>query len=72
MANPRARTGLRIVGSRSQPDTRRLLEFAERNRLPHVWLNLDADPTADVVLRHRAAPRDQTPVVVLPVTRYEC
>jgi thioredoxin reductase (NADPH) len=61
----RARTGMRIVGSRSQPDTRRLLEFAERNRLPHVWLDLDADPTADVVLRHHAAPREQTPVVVM-------
>ena len=31
-------TGLRIVGSRSSPQTRRLLEFAARNRLPHVWL----------------------------------
>jgi len=61
----RSRAGMRIVGSRSQPDTRRLLEFTERNRLPHVWLDLDADPAADVVLRHHAAPRDQTPVVVM-------
>jgi len=61
----RSRAGMRIVGSRSQPDTRRLLEFAERNRLPHVWLDLDADPAADVVLRHHATPRDQTPVVVM-------
>jgi thioredoxin reductase (NADPH) len=60
-----ARAGLRIVGSRSQPDTRRLLEFTERNRLPHVWLDLDADPTADVVLRRHDTPRDQTPVVVM-------
>jgi len=29
------RTGLRIVGSRHSPDTRRLREFAARNRLPH-------------------------------------
>jgi thioredoxin reductase (NADPH) len=60
-----AGAGLRIVGSRSQPDTRRLLEFAERNRLPHVWLDLDADPAADVVLGYHATPRDQTPVVVM-------
>jgi thioredoxin reductase (NADPH) len=60
-----ARTGLRIVGSRSQPETRRLLEFAERNRLPHVWLDLDADPAADVVLGYHSTPRDQTPVVVM-------
>jgi thioredoxin reductase (NADPH) len=60
-----ARTGLRIIGSRSQPDTRRLLEFAERNRLPHVWLDLDADPAADVLLRRYDTPSDQTPVVVM-------
>jgi thioredoxin reductase (NADPH) len=60
-----AGTGLRIVGSRSQPDTRRLLEFAARNRLPHVWLDLDADPAADVVLDRHGAPRDETPVVVM-------
>jgi thioredoxin reductase (NADPH) len=60
-----ARTGLRIIGSRSQPDTRRLLEFAERNRLPHVWLDIDTDPAADVVLDYYDTPRDQTPVVVM-------
>jgi thioredoxin reductase (NADPH) len=60
-----ARAGLRIIGSRSQPDTRRLLEFAERNRLPHVWLDIDTDPAADVMLRRHDTPRDQTPVVVM-------
>ena len=60
-----ARTGLRIIGSRSQAQTRRLLEFAERNRLPHVWHDLDADPAADVVLDYYDTPRDQTPVVVM-------
>ncbi|HXB48854.1 MAG TPA: FAD-dependent oxidoreductase [Streptosporangiaceae bacterium] len=60
-----ARTGLRIIGSQSQPDTRRLLEFAVRNRLPHVWLDLDADPAADLVLRRHDTRRDQTPVVVM-------
>src|SRR5262249_57361611 len=39
-------TGLRIVGSRSSPQTRRLLEFAVRNRLPHVWLDTGTDPEA--------------------------
>jgi thioredoxin reductase (NADPH) len=60
-----SRAGMRIVGSRSQPETRRLLEFAERNRLAHVWLDLDADPAADVVLGYHSTPRDQTPVVVM-------
>jgi thioredoxin reductase (NADPH) len=60
------RTGLRIIGSRSQPDTHRLLEFAARNRLPHVWLDIDTDPAADVALRRYSASRDRTPVVVVP------
>src|SRR5215813_6747091 len=43
-------TGLRIVGSRSSPQTRRLMEFAVRNRLPHVWLDTDSDTVAGAVL----------------------
>ena len=31
-------SGLRIVGSRYSPDSRRLREFAARNRIPHVWI----------------------------------
>jgi len=37
---------LRIVGSRSSPDTRRLREFAVRNRLPHASVDLETDPAA--------------------------
>ena len=61
----RRQTGLRIVGSRSSPQTRRLLEFAARNRLPHVWLDTDTDPAAGVVLAHHKTPVTQTPVVVM-------
>jgi thioredoxin reductase (NADPH) len=58
-------TGLRIVGSRSSPQTRRLLEFAVRNRLPHVWLDTDTDPAAGVVLGYHKIPASQTPVVIM-------
>ena len=58
-------TGLRIVGSRSSPQTRRLLEFATRNRLPHVWLDTDTDPAAGDVLAHHHIPPSQAPVVVM-------
>lgn len=61
----RAGAGLRVIGSRSQPQTRRLLEFTERNRLPHTLLDLGADPAADVLLREHDTRRDQTPVVVM-------
>jgi len=57
--------GLRIVGSRSSPQTRRLLEFATRNRLPHIWLDIDTDPVAGAVLAHHDTPASQTPVVVM-------
>ena len=39
------RAGLQIIGSRSSPDARRLREFAARNRLPHVWVDLDTSTT---------------------------
>jgi thioredoxin reductase (NADPH) len=38
--------GLRIVGSKYSPDTRRVRDFAARNRLPYRWLDLAADPSA--------------------------
>src|SRR5262249_19559805 len=54
-------TGLRVVGSRSSPQTRRLLEFAVRNRLPHVWLDTDTDPEAGAGLAHHTTPARPTP-----------
>jgi thioredoxin reductase (NADPH) len=58
-------TGLRIVGSRSSPQTRRLQEFAMRNRLPHIWLDTDTDPVAGSVLARHGMPASETPVVVM-------
>jgi thioredoxin reductase (NADPH) len=59
------RVGLQIIGSRSSPDARRLREFAARNRLLHVWVDLDSDPAAGAVLAHQGlGPRD-APVVVM-------
>jgi thioredoxin reductase (NADPH) len=60
-----ARAGMRIVGSRSSPDARRLREFAERNRLPHVWVDLETDPVADLVLGHHGLGPEDTPIVVM-------
>jgi thioredoxin reductase (NADPH) len=60
-----ARAGLRIVGSRRSPDTRRLREFAARNRLPHVFLEVETDPAADLVLGHHHVRPDETPIVVM-------
>jgi thioredoxin reductase (NADPH) len=60
-----ARAGLRIVASRSSPDGRRLREFAARNRLPHVWVDLEADPAAAAVLGDHGLRPEQTPIVVM-------
>ena len=37
----RTGAGFRIIGSCLSPDTRRLREFAARNRLPHRWIDLE-------------------------------
>lgn len=56
--------GFRVVGSRYSLDTRRLRDFAMRNRLPHRFIDLETDPTAEALLRQLGVgPRD-TPVVV--------
>jgi thioredoxin reductase (NADPH) len=39
--------GLRIIGSRHSPDATRLREIAARNRLPHVWIELEDNPEAE-------------------------
>src|SRR5271170_2600707 len=57
--------GARIIGSRYSSDTRRLLEFAARNRLPHAWLDVESDPEVEELLRALDIPPEETPVVLL-------
>lgn len=57
-------SGLRIIGSRFSPDTRRLRDFASRNRVPYRWDDLEEDPGAEATLRAFGIPPDQTPVVI--------
>jgi thioredoxin reductase (NADPH) len=56
--------GLKIVGSRYDRDTRRLLEFASRNRLPHDWLDVESDVVAEGILRQFGLVPHETPVVL--------
>jgi thioredoxin reductase (NADPH) len=58
--------GMRIIGSRFSADTRRLREFAARNRLPHRWIDLEEDPGAEALLHQLNVPPERTPVVILP------
>jgi thioredoxin reductase (NADPH) len=56
--------GFRIVGSRYSQDTRRLRDFAMRNRLPHRFIDVESDPAAENLLRQFGIGPDETPVVI--------
>jgi thioredoxin reductase (NADPH) len=56
--------GFKIVGSQFSPDTRRLREFAARNRLPHRFIDLEEDKAAEALLRQLGVRPDETPIVI--------
>jgi thioredoxin reductase (NADPH) len=56
--------GLRIIGSRHSRDATRLREIAARNRLPHVWIELEEDPRAEALLEAFHAKPSDTPVTI--------
>ena len=60
----RTGVGLRIVGSRHSEDATRLREFAARNRLPHVWIELEEDPKAEALLERFGVKLSETPVTI--------
>jgi thioredoxin reductase (NADPH) len=57
--------GFRIIGSRYSPDTRRLREFAIRNRLPHHWVDLESDSGAEGILQRLGVRPEECPVVLV-------
>ncbi len=59
-------SGLTLIGSRFDPDTRRLLEVLARNRLPSKWLDLESSPDAETTLRELEVPVDDLPIVIVP------
>ena len=56
--------GIKLIGSRFSPDSRRLREFLARNRMPHQWIDLEEDAEAEALLAGLAVEPDQTPVVI--------
>jgi thioredoxin reductase (NADPH) len=56
--------GLRIIGSRYSPDTRRVRDFAARNRIPARWLDLETDPAAEELLGQLGVSPQDTPIVI--------
>ena len=57
-------TGIKLIGSRFSPDSRRLREFLARTRMPHQWIDLESDEEAEGMLESLAIEPDQTPVVL--------
>jgi thioredoxin reductase (NADPH) len=59
-----AASAIRVIGSRFSPGSGRVREFLARSRIPHEWLDPDADSDVERVLREfDIAPRD-LPVVI--------
>jgi thioredoxin reductase (NADPH) len=56
--------GLKLIGSRFSPETRRLREFLARNRVPHQWIDLETDEEAEALLETLSVDPADTPVVV--------
>jgi|HubBroStandDraft_4_1064222.scaffolds.fasta_scaffold15975_2 thioredoxin reductase (NADPH) len=59
-------TGLTLIGSRFDPDTRRLLEVLARNRLVWNWLDLEASTEAEQILQGLDIPVADLPIVIVP------
>jgi thioredoxin reductase (NADPH) len=58
--------GLVLVGSRFDPETRRLISALARNRISSQWLQFEDSPEAESLLRELDVKVEQLPVVVIP------
>jgi thioredoxin reductase (NADPH) len=58
--------GLTLIGSRFDPDTRRLLEVLTRNRFAWSWLDLEASPEAEQALQDLHVPVADLPIIIVP------
>ncbi|MCU1490340.1 MAG: hypothetical protein JWM85_1745 [Acidimicrobiaceae bacterium] len=59
-------SGLTLVGSRFDPETRRLLGVLARNRVSSRWLELESAPEAEAILQRFGVHHDELPLVVAP------
>jgi thioredoxin reductase (NADPH) len=59
----RASASIRLVGSRFSPETRRIREYLTRSRIPHEWLDPDADASVEGLVREFGVGPAELPVV---------
>jgi thioredoxin reductase (NADPH) len=58
--------GFEVIGPRSSPPTRRLLDYARRGHLPHVWRDADRDDDLEAAALVAELETDELPLVRLP------
>jgi thioredoxin reductase (NADPH) len=58
--------GIEIVGPRSSPETRLLVDFARRIKLPHFWRDPEAPLGSDAASLLEGVPAEDVPLVRLP------
>jgi len=56
-------TGLRVIGSRFSPDTFRIRDFLAKNLVLFTWVDLEANPDVDQLLKHFGVSEGETPIV---------
>jgi thioredoxin reductase (NADPH) len=56
--------GLTLIGSRFDPEARRLLSVLARNRLSSRWLDIEDSPQVDALLHQLAVDRSDLPIVL--------
>ena len=57
-------TGVRVIGSRYSPDTFRIRDFLAKNLVLFTWIDLEANPDVDQLLKHFGVTEAETPIVV--------
>jgi thioredoxin reductase (NADPH) len=60
-----AASAIRVIGSRFSPDSGRVREFLVRSRIPHEWLDPDADSEVERFLRELDVAPQDLPVVIV-------
>ena len=60
-----ASSAIRVIGSRFSADSGHVREFLVRNRIPHEWLDPDADTDVERLLREFDIPPRDSPVVIV-------
>jgi thioredoxin reductase (NADPH) len=58
--------GVEVIGPRSSATTRRLIDYARRSRLPHVWRDTERDDDPEAAALIADIEEDRLPLVRLP------